>query len=92
MGIALHFVTEHQIRVLIKLQRERLESLFGKVRGVRTHFLETPNDLLMEYYRAGFEYDSTLRAYECDQYEPFRLYGKIIEIPIGLMDAVSLEG
>lgn len=86
--IALHFVVEgHQTKSLIILERERLEAFFGKVWGVRTHMLQVSDDLLIEYYRAGFRYDSTLRAEECGRYEPFRLYKGMIEIPIGLMDA-----
>jgi len=86
--IGLHFVVEgHQLRSLIMMERERLEDVFGEIHGVRTHMLAVSDGLLEEYWRAGFKYDSSIRAEECSRYETYRVRGEMAEIPIGIMDA-----
>lgn len=86
--IGLHFVVEgHQTRSLIMMEKDRLEDIFGKIHGVRTHMLAASDRLLEEYWKAGFKYDSSIRVEECSRYETYKVCGDMMEIPIGLMDA-----
>jgi len=85
--IALHFVVEGtQLRSLINIEKERLNAVVGNVYGVRTHMLTISEKLLEEYCKAGFKYDSSIRAEECERYEAYKVCEDMHEIPIGLMD------
>jgi len=86
--IALHFVTEGtQEEGFVSMKKEFLESLIGKISGVRTHNLIINETLLSVFEKNGFKYDSSLRAETAKTYKPFRIGKSLIEIPIGVMDA-----
>lgn len=86
--VQLHFVYEpNQFRGLFRMQKEFFEETFGKVRGVRAHMLIFNNEVLEVLIKEGILYDSTLRSETVGTFDPLLLREKILEIPIGIMDA-----
>jgi len=87
--IELHYVFEPiQPESLFRLQREYLEEALNiKVRGVRVHNLQISDKLLDLFSEEGLIYDSSLRCEQVRRLTPFRIREKLIEIPIGVMDA-----
>jgi peptidoglycan/xylan/chitin deacetylase (PgdA/CDA1 family) len=86
--IALHFVTEgNQEAGFVSMKKEFLESHIGELLGVRTHNLIVNETLLSIFEKSGFKYDSSLRAETVKTYKPFKVRKRLVEIPIGVMDA-----
>lgn len=86
--IGFHFVVERgQVKSLMKMEKQLLEREVGEVKGVRTHMLIINDMLLDRYEELNFVYNSSFRVEEVDTYNPFHIRGRLIEIPIGLMDA-----
>jgi len=86
--IQLHYVHEpNQYTGLFKMQKEYFEKEIGPVEGVRVHMLVLNKDILAMFQKEGIKYDSTLRAETANTYDPFPIMEKLLEIPIGIMDA-----
>ena len=86
--IALHFVVEKfQLKSLVKMEKDYLEDVVGKIYGVRTHMLAITERLSSIYKEAGFLYDSSYRVEEAGKYDLFKLGNGLVEIPIAIMDA-----
>ncbi len=87
--IELHYVFEPiQPESLFRMQKEYLEEILDiKVRGVRVHNLQISDKLLDLFNEEGLIYDSSLRCEQARKLTPFRIREKLIEIPIGVMDA-----
>ncbi len=87
--IELHYVFEPvQPEALFRMQRDYFESMLNvKVRGVRVHNLQVSDRLLDLFEREGLIYDSSLRFEQVERSSPFRIRERLIEIPIGVMDA-----
>ncbi len=87
--IELHYVFEYvQPEALFRMQRRYLEDVLNvKVKGVRVHNLQISDKLLDLFDKEGLLYDSSMRFEQVDRLSPFRIRKKLIEIPIGVMDA-----
>jgi len=86
--VQLHYVHEsNQYLGLFRMQKEYFEKEIGPVEGVRVHMLILNNDILTMFQKEGIKYDSTLRAETANTYDPFPIMEKLLEIPIGVMDA-----
>ena len=85
--VGLHYVVESvQNRALMKIKKEFLQSIVGKVLGVRMHQLLVNIELLKIAKDLGLVYDSSYRAYEIGKFSPIVMECGILEIPIGIMD------
>ncbi len=87
--IQLHYVYEPvQPESLFKLQKTYLENELGiRVQGVRVHNLIINDTILKTYEKENIIYDSTYRAESLETYSPKYIRKKIIELPVGVMDA-----
>ncbi|NPA71091.1 MAG: hypothetical protein GXO26_09815 [Crenarchaeota archaeon] len=86
--VQLHYVYEPvQPESLFKIQKRYLEEeLDIKVQGVRVHNLIINENILKMFEKEGIIYDSTYRAETLGTFSP-RYIKKIIELPVGVMDA-----
>jgi len=85
--VGLHYVVESsQNRALMKIKKEFLQSIVGKVLGIRVHQLLVSTKLLGIAKDLGLAYDSSYRAYEIGRFSPIVMKCGILEIPIGIMD------
>ncbi len=87
--IELHYVFEHvQPEALFRMQRKYLEDTLNmKIKGVRVHNLQISDKLLDLFDKEGLIYDSSIRFEQVEKLSPFKIRKKLIEIPIGVMDA-----
>ena len=86
--VQLHYVHEpNQYLGLFRMQKEYFEKEIGPVEGVRVHMLILNNNILTMFQKEGIKYDSSLRAETANTYDPFLIMEKLLEIPIGVMDA-----
>ncbi len=87
--VGLHFVVEGAQRAaLVRMEKEWLEELLGReLEGVRSHGLVIDEDLMSDYARAGFTYDSSYRMEQVGRSTPFPHPSGLVEVPVGVMDA-----
>jgi len=88
--VQLHYVHEEQnpqYEGLFRIQRNFFEDLLGPIDGVRCHGLQITEELLKLFDAEGLRYDSSYRIETVGTFDPYKICERLLEIPIGVMDA-----